>query len=245
MTKTVLITGASRGIGAATAIYFAQNGYNVGINYHLNKEKAEEVLKTVESFGQKGLLLQCDVSKKEDVETMIDTMTKTFGGIDVLINNAGISLEGLFADITEEEWNHLFSVNVGGMFHTISAVLPQMIGRKKGSIVNISSIWGICGASCEVHYSAAKAAIIGATKALAKELAPSGIRVNCVAPGVIDTDMNKRLSAEDLDALKEETPLGTIGSKEDVAKTIYFLASDTLSPFTTGQIISPNGGFVI
>lgn len=245
MKKTVLITGASRGIGAATAIYFAQQGYDVGINYCKDETSAKAVLKQVESMGQRGILLQADVAKSNEVNSMVEKATTCLGGIGILINNAGVAKQALFTDVTEEEWQKLFSINVGGMLHTTSAVLPQMINQKGGSIVNISSMWGICGASCEVHYSASKAAIIGATKALAKELAPSNIRVNCVAPGAVDTDMNSNLTPEDLELLKEETPLGKIASPTDIAKTIYFLASDAMSPFTTGQILSPNGGLVI
>ena len=245
MKKTVLITGASRGIGAETAIYFAKKGYDVGINYKENDEKANDVLNAVLSLGRKAFLYKCDVSEKPAVKEMIDKATKDLGGIGVLVNNAGIAEQKLFTDITTDDWNRMFSVNVGGMYNTISACLPQMIHEKCGSIVNISSMWGLVGASCEVHYSASKSAIIGMTKALAKELAPSNIRVNCVAPGVIDTEMNKNLTSEDIEMLKEETPLGKIGTAEDVAKSIYFLASDELSPFTTGQILSVNGGFVI
>lgn len=245
MKKTVLITGASRGIGAATAIYFAKNGYDVGINYKTSDEKAKEVYETVLSFGQKAFLYKCDVADNKAVSEMIAKATEDLGGIGVLVNNAAISEQKLFSDISEKDWNKMFSVNVGGMYNTISAVLPQMIHEKCGSIVNVSSMWGLVGASCEVHYSASKAAIIGMTRALAKELGPSNIRVNCVAPGVIDTEMNKNLTPEDLESLKEETPLGKIGTPEDVAKSIYFLASNELSPFTTGQVLSVNGGFVI
>lgn len=245
MKKTVLITGASRGIGAATAVYFAKNGYDVGINYVKNDNMAKKVFDEIESLGGKCILLKADISNPDSASEMVKKASFDLGKIDVLINNAGISKQALFTDVTYDEWNKLFAVNIGGMFNTISAVLPQMIHEKNGSIVNISSIWGICGASCEVHYSASKAAVIGATKALAKELAPSNIRVNCVAPGVIDTDMNSNLSHEDFENLKEETPLGKIGLSEDVAKAIFFLASNELSPFTTGQILSPNGGFII
>lgn len=245
MKKTVLITGASRGIGAASAIYFAKMGYDVAINFRKDEASAKGVLEKIESLGRKGLLLKADVSNEAAVTNMMTDATQYFGKIDVLVNNAGIAKQALFTDVTEEEWNRLFSVNVGGMFHTISAVLPQMIHRKEGAIVNVSSIWGICGASCEVHYSASKAAIIGATKALAQELAPSNIRVNCVAPGVVDTEMNHNLSPEDLKNLEQETPLGRLGTPEDIAKAIYFLAENDCSSFITGQVLSPNGGFLI
>lgn len=245
MKKTVLITGASRGIGAATAIYFAKCGFDVGINYLNNDKKAKEVYDAILSLGQKAFLYKCDVSNNKAVSEMIAKATEDLGGIGILVNNAGIAEQKLFSDISESDWNRMFSVNVGGMYNTISACLPQMIHEKCGSIVNVSSMWGLVGASCEVHYSAAKAAIIGMTRALAKELAPSNIRVNCVAPGVIDTEMNKNLTTEDIESLKEETPLGKIGTAEDVAKSIYFLAENKLSPFTTGQVLSVNGGFVI
>lgn len=245
MKKTVLITGASRGIGAQTALYFAENGFDVAINYLKNDESANEVYKKIVALGRKCCLLKCDVSDNLAVKEMVSQATSFLGGIGVLVNNAAISELKLFSDISFDDWNKMFSVNVGGMYNTIFYVLPQMIHEKCGSIVNVSSIWGICGASCEVHYSASKSAIIGLTKALAKELAPSNIRVNCVSPGVVETEMNKHLSQEDLDALKEETPLGKIGSPRDIAKAIYFLASSELSSFTTGQILSPNGGIVI
>ena len=246
MKKTVLITGASRGIGAACAIYFAKNGFDVAIGYKENDAAASCVAEKVLAYGRRAFLAKADVADPVAVSAMAKMVSKEFGSIGVLVNNAAISTkQAVFTDISYEEWNHLFAVNVGGMFNTIQAFLPRMIHEKSGSIVNISSIWGISGASCEVHYSASKADVIGATKALAQELAPSGIRVNCVAPGVIDTDMNKHLTKEEMDALKEETPLGKIGTPEDIAKTVYFLASDELSGFTTGQIVSPNGGFLI
>ena len=245
MKKTVLITGASRGIGAACARYFAEHGFDVAINYIANDAAAKKVAQDVENLGRRALLVKADVADYKAVSEAVEKVNKELGVIDVLINNAAIAKQALFTDMTLEEEERIFSVNVGGMLHCIRAVLPQMIHEKRGSIVNVSSIWGIQGASCEVQYSASKAAVIGATKALAQELAPSNIRVNCVAPGVIDTDMNKALSAEDLKNLKEETPLGVLGTPTDIAKSIYFLASDELSPFTTGQILSPNGGFVI
>lgn len=245
MKKTVLITGASRGIGAACALYFAKQGFDVAINYFANDEAAQKVAQDVEKLGRRALLVKADVADYNAVSDMVEKVKQEFGVIDVLINNAAISKQAVFSDMSLEEEQRIFSVNVGGMLHCIRAVLPQMIHEKRGSIVNVSSIWGIQGASCEVQYSASKAAVIGATKALAQELAPSNIRVNCVAPGIIDTDMNKALSEEDLKNLKEETPLGVLGTPTDIAKSIYFLASDELSPFTTGQILSPNGGFVI
>ena len=199
----------------------------------------------VTSLGRKGVLLQADVADPSQAAEMVERAASCFNGIGVLVNNAGVAKQSLFTDVTFEEWNRMFAVNVGGMFNTTASVVPLMVHEKQGAIVNVSSIWGICGASCEVHYSAAKAAVIGASKALAKELAPSNIRVNCVAPGVIDTDMNSNLLPEDLECLKEETPLGIIGTALDVAKSIFFLASDSLAPFITGQVLSPNGGFIM
>lgn len=244
MNKTVLITGASRGIGAATAREFAKNGYNVIINYLNSENSAISLLKELETYNVKCIALKADVSSEEQVTLMFNSANKHFESIDILVNNAAISEQKLFTNISLNEWKKLFSVNVDGTFNCCKAILPQMIQRHEGKIINLSSIWGITGASCEVHYSTTKAAIIGFTKALAKEVGPSNIQVNCVAPGVINTDMNSNLSCNDLNALKEETPLGIIGEPTDIANTILFLASNK-SNFITGQVISPNGGFVI
>lgn len=237
--KTVLITGASRGIGAASARLFKKHGYNVIINYNNSYDKAELLAKEIGAIA-----LKADVSDKSQVETMFSEIEKAYGGVDVLVNNAGISQIKLFSDITEDEWDKMFDVNIKGMFNCTKSALGYMIHNKSGKIINISSMWGITGASCEVHYSASKAAVIGFTKALAKELGPSGICVNCVAPGVVKTDMCKDLTSEDIEALKEETPLEKIGEPEDIAKTILFLAENS-GDFITGQVISPNGGLVI
>ena len=175
---------------------------------------------------------------------MFSEIEKLCGGVDVLVNNAGIAQFKLFSDIKEEEWDKMFDVNVKGMFNCTQAAIPFMIHKKSGKVINISSIWGIAGASCEVHYSASKAAVIGFTKALSKELGPSGICVNCVAPGVVKTDMCESLSEEDFEALKEETPIGRIAKPEDISKTVLFLAGSG-ADFITGQVISPNGGIVI
>lgn len=175
---------------------------------------------------------------------MFAQIERLYGGVDILINNAGVAQQKLFTDITAEDWAAMIGVNLTGVFHCTQAALPYMIRQKRGSIVNVSSIWGLCGASCEVHYSAAKAGVIGLTKALAKELGPSHITVNCVAPGVIDTEMNGGLDSEALAALAEETPLGRIGTAEEVAESVWFLAGGG-APFLTGQVIQPNGGIVI
>lgn len=241
MNKTVFITGGTRGIGKSCAEVFLNKGYSVVITY----EKSDGIAFEMQNKYQKKLkAIKCDVADSIQVKNAFEQIAKTFGGVDILINNAGISNEKMLCDVTEEEWNRIFDVNVKGIFNTVKEAMPYMVHQKSGKIINISSIWGMVGASCEVPYSATKAAVIGFTKALAKELGPSGICVNCVAPGVIDTDMNKMHGEDVMDELKEETPLGKIGTAEDVAKTVLFL-SESDSDFITGQVISPNGGFVI
>ena len=242
--KTVLITGASRGIGAATAREFAAAGYAVAVNYCRSGEAALTLVEELRSAGHSAMAVQADVSDPVQVGKMVDNVLEKFCQLDTLVCNAGISHVGLFGDMTQEQWRRIFSVNVDGMFHCIQAVLPHMIHRKAGKIVTVSSMWGVTGGSCEVAYSAAKAAVIGLTRALAKELGPSGITVNCVAPGVIDTEMNQTLGPQDLAALAEETPLGRIGRPEEVAKAILFLASEG-AEFITGQVLQTNGGIVI
>ena len=245
MAETVLITGASRGIGAATARAFAGAGYRVAVNYCSSCEKAETLCRELNA-GSPGtaLAVQGDVSHAEETKAVVEKTEQAFGQIDVLVCNAGISRPDLFTDISEEEWHRLFAVNVDGVFHVCQAVLPGMIHRKAGRIITVSSMWGITGGSCEVAYSATKAAVIGLTRALAKEVGPSGITVNSVAPGVIDTEMNGNLSEADLSALREETPLERIGQPEDVAKAILYLASDAAG-FITGQVLQVDGGMVI
>lgn len=241
MPKTVLITGGTRGIGRATAMLFLNKGYNTVITY----EKSDDIAREMEdSFSEGFVALKCDVASAKEVEKAIEFIKSKFGGVDILVNNAAISMQKLIQDMTEDEWDRVFDVNIKSMFNTVKYTVPYMINRKWGKIVNISSIWGMTGASCEVAYSASKAAVIGYTKALAKELGPSGICVNSVAPGVIDTDMNKMHGIDVMNELKDETPLGKIGTPDEVAKVIEFLAEDN-SSFITGQIISPNGGFLI
>lgn len=242
--KTILITGASSGIGSATAILFAQKGYRVIINYFRSKEAAEILCASLNESGYQCMALQADVSDRAQVDAMFSEAQRQFGGVDILVNNAGIASQKLFSDISAADWDRMLSVNLTGVFNCCQAALPYMIRKKAGNIVNVSSVWGQTGASCEVHYSAAKAGVIGLTKALAKEVGPSDIRVNCVAPGVVSTRMNSSLSIQDLSQLTNETPLGRIADAGEIAKTIYFLTSSYAS-FITGQVISPNGGFYI
>ncbi len=241
---TVLITGAATGIGKAAALLFAADGYNVAVHYNNSEKEALALCEEIAARGGRAVAVRADVADAAQVNAMVRHVTEVFGRIDVLINNAGIAQTKLFTDLTAQDWDAMFNVNVKGVFHCCQTVLPGMISRKAGCIVNVSSIWGMVGASCEVHYSAAKAAVIGLTKALAKELGPSHIRVNCVAPGVIETRMIDGLDGETREALKDETPLGRLGTAEDVAQAIRFLASEN-SSFITGQMLSPNGGFVI
>ena len=244
MSKTVLITGASQGIGSAAAIVFADKGYNVVINYNNSETKAKMLQQSLAKTGCKCLAVGANVAYPGEVNNMVKQAEYAFGGIDVLVNNAGISSFNLIQDISDADWNEMVSVNLTGVFNTTRAVIPQMIHKKEGAIINVSSIWGITGGAMETHYSAAKAGVIGFTKALAKEVGPSGIRVNCVAPGVIETNMNSNLTLEDMRRLTDDTPLGRLGSPFEVATTIYYLATEDAS-FITGQVISPNGGFVI
>lgn len=244
MSETVIITGGSRGIGRAAALLFGANGYNVIVNYMSSHEKAEAVCNEIISAGGMAVPYRADVSNRQAVNEMTAFARKQFGGTDILVNNAGIAEQIMFCDITEEKWDRMFDVDVKGVYNCTQSVLPDMVHKKYGRIINVSSMWGITGASCEVHYSAAKAAVIGFTKALAKELGPSGITVNAVAPGVISTEMNGNLSTETMDILKEETPLCRIGTPEDAAEAIFFLASPKAS-FITGETLSVNGGIVI
>lgn len=242
--KTVLITGASRGIGAETARLFAQKGWAVAVNYRNSREAAEELVSEIRKNGGTALAIPADVGDPEQVEALFRTAERELGQIEALVNNAGIAQQKLFTDLTDQDWDELFRVDVKGVFLCCRRALPAMIRRHRGVIVNISSMWGQVGASCEVHYSAAKAAVIGLTRALAKEVGPSGIRVNCIAPGVIQTEMNGNLTPETLEALKEETPLELLGDPADVAKAAWFLTSED-SAFITGQVLGVNGGMVI
>lgn len=242
--SAVLITGASRGIGAACAQAFAKAGYNVAVNYNKSEAKAEALAEELRSFGVKAVCIKADVSDSAQVRNLFDTARSQLGDIDVLVNNAGISLYGLLTDVSDEEWDRLIASDLSSVFYCCRAALPDMIRSQSGVIINIASMWGEVGASCEAAYSAAKAGVIGLTKALAKEVAPSGVRVNAVSPGVIMTDMMSGFSDEDIKALSDEIPLGRPGAPEDVADAVLFLASDK-AKYITGQVVSVNGGMVI
>lgn len=240
--KTIIVTGGSRGIGKTLVENFAKDGYNVILNYNKSEENAKRIKAELEQNGINIEIFKADVSKKEEVKELVKFTLDKFQNIDVLINNAGISQTKLFSDIIEEEWDNIINVNLKSAYYTIQEVLPNMINRKQGLIINISSVWGIVGASCEVAYSVSKAGLDGLTKSLAKELGPSNIRVNSIAPGVIDTDMNNNLNAEEMNELKEEIPLNRIGKTIDIYRCAKWLAEDE---YTTGQIISVNGGWII
>ena len=237
--RTVLITGGSRGIGRAMVELFSKEGYRVAFTYKNSDDKANEL-----SAMTGALAIKADSASEEDVKRAVREVIDKLGNPEILINNAAVSSFSLFTDISLSDWRNMFSVNVDGAFLYSREVIPAMIRNGGGRIINVSSMWGITGSSCEVNYSATKAALIGMTKALAKELGPSSITVNCIAPGVIDTEMNEALSSEDMAALKEETPLMRIGSPDEVAKAALFLASDGAS-FITGEVLNVNGGFLI
>ena len=237
--KTVFITGGSRGIGRAMVELFSSNGYSVAFTYKNSESEAKSL---AECTG--ALAIRADSASECDVISAVNAAEEAFGRIDCLINNAGVSSFSLFTDLTLEEWNSHLAVNLTGAFLYSKATIPGMVARKSGRIINITSMWGITGSSCEVHYSTAKAGLIGMTKALAKELGPSGICVNAIAPGLIDTDMNKSLSAEDIKAIEDETPLMRIGTAEEVARVALFLADEGGS-FITGEVLNVSGGYLI
>ncbi|OUP44829.1 3-oxoacyl-ACP reductase FabG [Pseudoflavonifractor sp. An187] len=242
--KYALITGASGGIGAATARAFAQAGYGVAIHAHRNVDKLHALAQELSNLSVPVLEVCADLSDPVQAKTMVDNVLEKFCQLDILVCCSGLSHVGLVTDIDPQQWKTLFGVNVDGMHYCCQAVLPHMVHRKEGCILTVSSMWGQVGASCEVAYSATKGAVITYTKALAQEVGPSNIRVNCIAPGVIATEMNAHLSPEDLEALADETPLGRIGTPEECAACALFLASEGAS-FVTGQVLAPNGGLVI
>jgi len=234
----ILVTGASRGIGREIAKSLAEQGNRVIANYNKSEEQAKELEKQNENID----IFKADVSKREEVKQMVEYTIEKYGKIDVLINNAGISESKLFTEVTDEDWQKIINNNLYSAFCVTQEVLPNMLHNKKGCIINISSVWGMVGASCETVYSIAKAGLDGMTKSLAKELGPSNIRVNSIAPGIIDTDMNKNLSQKDIEDIKNEIPLEKIGKTIDISKCIQWLIDDQ---YTTGQVISINGGWVI
>ncbi|CAB1250663.1 elongation factor P 5-aminopentanone reductase [Clostridium sp. MT-14] len=239
--KVAVITGASRGIGRSIAVNMAKCGASVIINFNQDEEGAYKTLEMVKHIGSIGVVLQGDVSLYNSAEKMIKSTIDKMGKVDILVNNAGVCYIGLFMDMQQKQWNSIIDVNFKGMLNCTHCVLKHMISRKRGSIINISSMWGNVGASCESIYSATKGAINLFTKSLGKEMAPSNIRVNAVAPGVIDTDMNACLKADDRDMLREEIPMGKFGSSDEVAKVVCFLAGES-SSYITGQIITVDGG---
>ena len=242
MEKVALVTGASRGIGREIAKSLAKQNIKVIANYNNSEEKAIELKKELEAEGIEIDIVKADVSKREEIKKLVKYAIENYGKIDILINNAGISEYKLFTDETDEDWNKVINTNLYSAFAVSQEAIPNMIKNKKGCIINISSAWGIVGASMEVLYSVSKAGIDGLTKALAKELGPSNIRVNAIAPGIIDTDMCKNFSKEELEKIKEEIPLERIGKTEDISKCVNWLINDN---YTTGQIISINGGWII
>ncbi len=238
MAKTAIVTGGAKGIGEAIVRMLSKEGYNVILNYNKSEENAKKIQKEIKNID----IVKADVSTRKGAKEIVEFTLKKYKNIDVLINNAGISQTKLFTDITDEDWNTMINTNLNSAFYMCQEVLPNMIHNKNGCIINISSIWGITGASCEVHYSVAKAGMDGLTKSLAKEVGPSNIRVNSIAPGIINTDMNKKLSIEDKENIIKEIPLEKIGEPEEIANAVKWLINDN---YTTGQVISVNGGWNI
>ena len=244
MKQVALVTGSSRGIGRAVALELAREGYDVCVNYLQHREAAESLVSQLREMGGEAIAVQADVADSRAVEDMVRQTEDALGPVTLLVNNAGISWYGLFQDTDDSTWDRVLAVNLTGARNAARAVLPRMISEKAGCIINISSMWGLRGASCEVAYACSKAGIIGLTRSLALEVAPSGIRVNCVAPGCIETDMVRVLGPETRDMLIGETPLGRLGTPEDIAHAVAFLASEKAS-FLTGQVLGADGGFIV
>ena len=240
--KVILVTGGSRGIGANIVQELAKQGYTVIMNYNKSEEQANKIKNELEKSGIHIEIFKADISKRNEVKKLISFIIEKYGHIDVVINNAGISQIKLFTEITDEDWNKMLQTNVTSAFYVTQESVSNMIQQKSGCIINISSVWGMVGASCEVHYSVAKAGLDGMTKALAKELGPSNIRVNSIAPGIINTEMNKELSIQELENITKEIPLEKIGYPHSITNCVKWLIEDD---YTTGQIISVNGGWVI
>ena len=244
MEKIALVTGSSRGIGRAIAKVLAEDGYKVCINYRVRKDCADSLVAELTAAGHTAMACGADVSDRSQVNAMVQKIKDTWGDVSLLVNNAGVAGQCQIQDVTDEMWRHYFGVNIDASFYTVQAVLPAMLHAHEGCIVNVSSMWGLRGASCEVTYSATKAALIGFTRSLASELAPTHIRVNCVAPGVINTDMLSALPDGVLPQLAEETPLRRIGEPEDIAAAVRYLSSPAAS-FVTGQVLTVDGGFIL
>ncbi|MEG1989234.1 MAG: 3-oxoacyl-ACP reductase FabG [Oscillibacter sp.] len=243
MKQVALVTGSARGIGRAIALELGREGYAVCVNYLSHRAEAQAVVSALQAAGGAAIAVKADVADAQAVADMVRQTEAALGPVTLLVNNAGISSQGLFQDLSDAVWDRHLAVNLGGARNAIRAVLPRMLHEKSGAIVNISSIWGLRGASCETAYACTKAAVIALTRSLALELAPSHIRVNCVAPGVIDTDMVRALGEETMESLAEQTPMGRLGQPEDIAQAVAFLASEKAS-FITGQVLTADGGFI-
>ena len=241
MTRTVLVTGASGDIGSAIAEKFAFLGYNVVLHYNKSEETANALCERLKQTNPNVMTVSADLTNKSQVDKMFEIAEKTFGNVDILVNNAGISQIKILCDVSEEEWQNMFDVNMKSVFLCSKRAYSGMVNNKFGRIINISSIWGVLGASCEVPYSASKAAVIGFTKALAKELAPSGVTVNCVSPGLIESKMNSHLSKEELEDFVKDIPVARAGKTSEVAHAVAFIASED-SSYITGQTLSVDGG---
>ena len=244
MRRSALVTGASRGIGRAVAAALAREGWPVCVNFLERGDAAESLVAQLRVQGRAAMAFRADVADRGAVEDMVRAASETLGPVELLVNNAGISHQGLFQDLDDGAWERLLAVNLTGPRNAVRAVLPHMLSEKRGCIVNVSSMWGLRGASCEAAYAATKAGLIGLTRSLALELAPSGIRVNCVAPGCVETDMVRALGEETRSMLAEETPLGRLGRPEEIAEAVAFLASEKAG-FITGQVLAADGGFIV